>query len=93
MPDATFRRDDLAVGRRGNRIAIGRAGVGTPPLFIDDDTARWLALVALPALTIAPPRSRHTTTPTSDPGEDAEAGTPIQEASAHLAPTRRSALF
>lgn len=58
MAEITVRLDDLCVGRRGGRIAIGRAGGGATPLFLDERTARWLAVVALPAMGLAPDHRR-----------------------------------
>lgn len=84
MHDRTIRRDDLAVGRRAGRVVIGRAATGALPLFLDVDEARWLALVALPALELAPTiRLDPPTTPAPSEPEPS----PIEEPSAHLAPT------
>jgi hypothetical protein len=87
MPDRTLRRHDLAAGRRGDRIVIGRAGVGASPLFIDVDDARWLALVALPALSLAPELNVAPSRAPRGHDDDAELATPIEEPSAALAPS------
>lgn len=74
--ELSLRRGDLIIGKRGDRVVIGRdSGTGTAPIWLEGAELRWLLLVAGPAVAVelerpAPAPPAPPVPPTPRPGPE-----------------------